>query len=111
MNLRILLLALASSLATSLSAQSDTTPPSVPTNLAGTAVSSTGTVLYWTQAEDDTAVTGYDIHRDGAFLRTHNDNTITDTGLAPGSAHTYRIAARDAAGNVSTLCPAVAVTT
>ena len=111
MNLRILLLALASSLATSLSAQSDTTPPSVPTNLAGTAVSSTGTVLYWTQAEDDTAVTGYDIHRDGAFLRTHNDNTITDTGLAPGSAHTYRIAARDAAGNVSTLCPAVTVTT
>ncbi len=107
MSTRRLLLALASSLPAALCAQTDTTPPSVPVNLAGTAVSSTSAVLYWTQAEDDTAVTGYDIHRDGAFLRTHPDNTFTDTSLAPGSAHTYRIAARDAAGNVSALCATV----
>ncbi len=97
--------------AASLSAQTDTTPPSVPANLAGTAASSTAAVLYWTQAEDDTAVTAYDIHRDGAFLRTHTDNTFTDTGLTTGSTHTYRIAARDAAGNVSALCDAVTVPT
>lgn len=111
MNPRRLLLALASSLVASLSAQTDTTPPSVPVNLAGTAASSTSTVLYWTQADDNTAVTGYDIHRDDAFLRTHTDNTFTDTGLTPGSAHTYRVAARDASGNVSTLCPAITVAT
>ncbi len=89
----------------------DTTPPSVPVNLAGTAVSSTSTVLYWTQANDDTAVTAYYIHRNGAFLRTHTDNTYTDIGLAPGSAHTYQIAARDAAGNVSALSDSFTITT
>ncbi|MBK8479433.1 MAG: fibronectin type III domain-containing protein [Opitutaceae bacterium] len=111
MNPRRLLLAFASVLAATLSAQTDSTPPSVPENLAGTTVSSTSTVLYWTQAEDDTAVTAYDIYRDGTLLRTHSDNTFIDTGLAPGSAHAYRIAARDAANNVSALCAAVTVTT
>ena len=98
-------------LAISLRAQTDTTPPSVPANLAGTAVSSTSIVLYWTQSADDSGDPRYDIHRDGAFLLTHSDNTFTDTALAPGSAHTYRIAARDAAGNVSALCTAVSVAT
>jgi hypothetical protein len=106
-----LLLAFAIGLSTALLAQTDTTPPSVPANLAGTAASSTEIVLYWTQAEDDTAATAYDIHRDNVFLLTHTDNTFTDTGLAPGSTHTYRIAARDDAGNVSALCAAVAVAT
>ncbi|MBK8479430.1 MAG: fibronectin type III domain-containing protein [Opitutaceae bacterium] len=108
---RNILLSAALVLAASLHAQTDTTPPSVPANLAGTAASATSTILYWTQAEDGTAVTGYDIHRDGSFLLTHSDNTFTDTGLAPGSAHTYRIAARDAAGNTSAVSPAVTVTT
>ena len=108
---RNIFLSAAFMLAATLSAQTDTTPPSVPVNLAGTAVSSTSTVLYWTQAEDDSGDPRYDIHRDGAFLLTHTDNTFTDTGLTPGSTHTYRIAARDAAGNVSALCAAVTVAT
>ena len=111
MNLVRLFLASALVFAITLRAQTDTTPPSVPVNLAGTAVSSTSTILYWTQSSDDTAVTSYDIHRDGAFLLTHTDNTFTDTGLVPSSTHTYRIAARDTAGNVSALCAASAVTT
>ncbi len=105
------LLALTPIIVASLSAQTDTTPPSVPVNVAGTAVSSTSTVLYWTQAEDDVAVTAYDIYRDATLLRTHSDNTFTDTGLPPGSAHTYRIAARDAAGNVSAFSSSFTVTT
>lgn len=111
MNPRRLLLAFASVLAATLAAQTDSTPPSVPANLAGTAASATSIVLFWTQSNDDTAVTGYDVHRDGAFLLTQPDNTFTESALSPASAHTYRIAARDAAGNASALSTAITVTT
>lgn len=92
-------------------AQTDSTPPSVPANLSGTAASPSVAVLYWTQSSDNTEVTAYDIHRDGVFLITHSDNTFRDTGLEAGSTHTYRVAARDAAGNVSALSVACTVTT
>jgi hypothetical protein len=80
--------------------------------LAGTAVSSTSIVLYWPQADDgESAVSGYDIHRDGSFLLTHADNTYADSGLAPGSSHSYRIAARYSSGQVGPLSAALAVAT
>lgn len=91
--------------------RNDTAAPSVPVNLAGTAVSSTEIVLYWTQAEDDIGVTGYDIYRDGSFLRTHADNTFGDSGLAPGSRHSYSVAARDASGKASAASAAISVST
>jgi chitinase len=96
--LRLLAITLAAS---PLSAQTDTTAPSVPVNLAGTAASSTTIVLYWTQANDDVGVSAYEIERDGTHLVTHADNTLLDTGLIPGTTHTYKVAARDAAGNLS----------
>lgn len=111
MNWRVALCMWAVSAVCSASAQTDPEAPSVPANLAGTAVSSTAVVVYWTQSEDNVGVTGYDIHRDGAFLLTHTDNTFTDTGLEPGGSHSYQVAARDALENLSALCSAVTVAT
>jgi hypothetical protein len=49
-------------------------------------------------------VTGYDVYRDGGTTPVGSDvkaTTWPDTGLAPGSTHTYTVTAHDAAGNNS----------
>jgi chitodextrinase len=79
----------------------DTEAPSTPTGLTATAAGTSSVDLAWTASTDDTAVTGYDVWRDGSLVTTVADTTWTDTGLAPESSHTYRVAARDAAGNTS----------
>ena len=84
----------------------DTTPPTVPTGL--TATPGSGQVaLAWSAATDDTAVTGYRLYRDGVLIALPTGTTFTDTGLANGTTYTYRVAAADAAGNVSAQSPAV----
>lgn len=67
--------------------------------------------LIWTQAEDDVGVTAYRIFRDGELVATTTDNVFVDSGLAPGSSHSYRVEARDAAGNTGALSPTAAVRT
>ncbi len=109
--LRLPLATLGLSAGLSLVAQTDTTPPSTPAHLAGTAMSSTATVLYWAQPRDNVGIAGYDIYRDGALVATGAENTFSDSGLAPASTHSYRIAARDAAGNASGQSAAFSITT
>ena len=46
----------------------DTLPPSVPTGVTGTPVSSNRVDLAWTASNDDVEVIGYTIYRNGAFL-------------------------------------------
>src|ERR1700733_11231156 len=48
----------------------DTTPPSVPTGLSATAVSSTQINLSWTASTDNVGVTGYDVFRNGTQVGT-----------------------------------------
>ncbi|WP_432457784.1 LamG-like jellyroll fold domain-containing protein [Cellulomonas iranensis] len=84
----------------------DTAAPSAPTALTA-GVTGTTVQLSWTAATDDRGVTGYDVHRstDPGFVPSEatrvaqvTATTWTDTGLAIGS-YTYRVVARDAAGN------------
>ena len=85
----------------------DTTPPSAPSNLTSTA-SLTQIVLSWTAATDNVGVTGYLVERcQGApctvfaQIATSSSTTYTDSGLASGTAYSYRVRATDAAGNLS----------
>lgn len=48
----------------------DTTPPTTPTNLAGTALSTSQINLTWTASNDNVAVTGYKIFRNGVQVGT-----------------------------------------
>ena len=86
----------------------DTQPPTAPTNLTGTAVSSSQMNLSWTASTDNVGVTGYLIERcQGAgctnFVQvgTSTTTTFNDTGLTGATAYSYRVRATDAAGNFS----------
>ncbi len=90
---------------------SDTTAPSVPTNLSATAVSSTGINLSWTASTDAVGVTGYKIYRGGTQIGTSGTNSYSNTGLTPATSYSYTVSAYDAAGNNSAQSGSVSATT
>ena len=90
----------------------DTTPPSAPTNLAVTGVTSSTVSLSWTASTDNVGVTGYDVYRNSALAGTTTTaTTFTDTGLSASTAYNYSVVATDAAGNLSAASSTVTGTT
>ncbi|HJP76435.1 MAG TPA: cellulose binding domain-containing protein [Pseudonocardiaceae bacterium] len=89
----------------------DTTPPSVPANLAVSGTTSSSVSLSWSPSTDNVGVAGYRVYRDGSQVGTATGTTFTDTGLPAASRHTYTVAAYDAAGNVSAQSSGVTATT
>src|SRR5581483_2709204 len=89
----------------------DTTAPSIPANLTGTATSTSQINLTWTASTDNVGVVGYRINRNGTQVATSGTATFSDTNLAPATAYSYTVSAYDAAGNVSAASAAVSVTT
>ncbi|WP_329343318.1 discoidin domain-containing protein [Streptomyces sp. NBC_00663] len=80
----------------------DTQAPSAPTNLAYTEPASGQIKLTWTAATDNTGVTGYDIYANGSLLTSVAGNVTTFTDNRPANQTvSYRVRARDAAGNQS----------
>jgi chitodextrinase len=92
-------------------ASSDTTAPSAPTGLTATGTTATSTNLSWTASTDNVGVTGYDVLRNGATVATVTGTSTTSAGLTAGTAYTFQIKARDAAGNLSAGSNPVSVTT
>ena len=94
------------------SAQNDTTAPSTPTGLSGSATSPSQSNLGWTASTDNVAVTGYRVYRNGVLLATlGNVTAYQNTGLSASTTYSYTVQAFDAAGNASAQAPAVIVTT
>jgi cellulose 1,4-beta-cellobiosidase len=89
----------------------DTTPPSRPMGLTGSAVGSTGAKLSWSASTDNIGVTGYIVHRNGAQVAAVTTRNYADGGLSAATTYTYSVAARDAAGNISPDSASVNVTT
>lgn len=95
----------------------DTQPPSIPTRVKAT-VAGADVALTWQPSTDDTAVSGYSVHRGTVAGFTPTSATrIADTpGLAftdsgrPAGTWYYRVTARDAAGNMSEGSTAVVAT-
>ena len=86
----------------------DTQPPTAPTTLAVTAVSTTELALTWTESTDNRGVTGYRIERcAGAGCTTFSQvgtasaTAHHDAGLVASTLYAYRVRATDAAGNLS----------
>lgn len=89
----------------------DNTPPTTPTELSASAISTSQINLSWTASTDTTSVTGYQIYRNGSQINTSASNSYSDTGLSPGTAYSYTISAYDAAGNNSEQSSSVSATT
>ncbi|HET6936959.1 MAG TPA: fibronectin type III domain-containing protein, partial [Nocardioides sp.] len=96
----------------------DTTPPSAPTGLAGTAVGGNRVDLNWTVSTDNVGVAGYRVERcQGAGctnfteVGTPSATSFSDTGLAPSTTYRYQVRAVDAAGNFSPYSASASTTT
>jgi len=84
---------------------SESTPPTTPTNLITTVVSGTQINLSWSASSDNTEVRGYSIYRDGVLVNTVDKDTLnySDVNLNPSTSYVYRVDAFDGTGNHSAL--------
>jgi chitodextrinase len=89
----------------------DMTPPTVPTNLVGNAVSPTQINLSWSASIDNVGVANYRLYRNGVMVATLASTTYQNTGLSPATTYTYRVDAVDTTGNGSGLSAPVTVST
>ena len=75
--------------------------PSVPTNVAAMALSSSSIQVTWTASTDNTGVTGYKVYRNAALAGTSSGTVYMDSGLAPSTTYSYTVSAYDGSGNNS----------
>lgn len=81
-------------------------PPDAPTNIE--AFATTNTIeLRWDKVEN---ATGYDLEVDGETVDVGPNETYTHSGLEPGTAHTYRVRAKNVTG-VTAWSPAITQST
>jgi len=104
----------------SVKTSSDTTPPSVPTGLTATAVSSSQINVSWNASTDSapkrvtpSGVKGYNIYRGGFFLKQllAPSTSTSDINLMPATTYNYTVTAVDNAYNESAQSAPVSVTT
>jgi chitodextrinase len=86
----------------------DTSPPTVPTALSASVSSSSQIDLTWSASSDNVGVTGYLLERcqgsgctNFVQIATPTGASYSDSGLSASTSYSYRVRARDAAGNQS----------
>ncbi len=84
----------------------DSTPPTAPASLRAVPGVTSGIDLSWGKSTDDSGIGHYVVFRDAAEIDTVPSGTsatyaYSDTGVDPGSTHTYVVRAVDLAGNPS----------
>jgi len=72
-------------------------PPTIPANLSVLALPNhvDQMVLSWNSSTDDYGVKGYNIYRDGVFLKTSAKNSSIDETVSPGEIYCYQVSAYD----------------
>jgi chitodextrinase len=76
----------------------DMMPPSVPTALASTYVSSSEIRLAWSPSFDNDAMDKYRIYRDGVPVGFRTQTAYSDNTVLPGVSYTYSVSSIDIAG-------------
>ncbi|NUS14988.1 MAG: chitinase [Streptomyces sp.] len=99
--------------ATTFDPATDTVPPTAPGNLRAGTVTDSTVQLSWDAATDNNRVAAYDVYQGGTLVTSTpaGTRTTTLTGLAPSTAYTFTVKARDLADNPSPASNAVTVTT
>ena len=90
-------------------ALTDTTPPSSPTGMMGTILSTSEIALSWEASTDNVQVAGYQVMRNTVPLATTITPFYQDSGLSAGFTYTYSVKAYDQAGNTSGLSSPVSI--
>lgn len=93
------------------SAAADKQAPTVPANLAPSAITMTGFTATWSASTDNVGVTGYEVFLGGTSQGTVATTSKVFTSLMPGTTYSLTVRARDAAANWSAQSAALAVTT
>ena len=94
----------------STAACADVSAPSVPSGLSLSGVGQSAVTLSWVASSDNVGVAGYKLYAGGLLVGTATATAYTFSGLACGTGYTFGVAAYDAAGNVSGMATASAVT-
>jgi hypothetical protein len=90
----------------------DVVAPTAPTNLVTVASAGPRVDLSWTPSFDDTGLTGYDIYRNDSLIASIPvASTYVDTTVSRHTAYSYKLKAKDAAGNVSVFSGVASATT
>ena len=89
----------------------DSTPPSVPTNLSISNETGTSFKVNWTSSTDNTAVVGYDIFVDGTFKGSTETSSYIVSDLTISTSYSITVLAKDSANNTSAQSTAVNATT
>lgn len=90
---------------------SDTIAPTAPAGLTAGTPTSSSVPLNWTASTDNIAVVAYDIYVNGVYHSTVSGTSATVSGLAPATAYTFHVIAKDLAGNLSPASNTVTATT
>jgi fibronectin type 3 domain-containing protein len=84
----------------------DSTPPSTPTNLKGTAVTAQQIQVTWSPSTDNVSVAGYHVYRGSsasalAIVASVTTNSFTDNSVTPKTTYYYAVVAFDPSYNYS----------
>ncbi|MBK1896513.1 reprolysin-like metallopeptidase [Chryseobacterium paridis] len=88
----------------------DTVAPTAPT-LTASGTTATSTNLSWSGATDNVGVTGYDVYQGTSLIGSTASTSYTVTSLSPSTTYSFKVKAKDAAGNTSVDSNSVSVTT
>ncbi|WGG50167.1 heparin lyase I family protein [Rugamonas sp. DEMB1] len=91
----------------------DTSAPPAPAGCSAEPASPNSATLRWSAAQDETALAGYRLYRDGmpvAYLPPSATGFLA-TGLGPASDYTFAVVAYDSSGNLAAPCVIAARTT
>lgn len=94
-----------------LQAITDAEPPTAPSNLAATPLSSTQIALSWTPSTDNIRVAGYYVYRSGVRIATVASASYTNSGLQASTTYNYFVTAFDDAANESAASNTATATT
>lgn len=97
--------------ATTLAMSSDTSAPTMPSNLVASVDSDNQVALSWTASTDKIGVTGYKIMRDGEFLAHSDVASFIDTTVDPDTTYSYSVLAFNTTGNDSVVSSSVSIDT
>ena len=89
----------------------DTQAPTAPGSLTASDVTQTTVSLSWNASTDNVGVTGYDVYRSNTVIATVTGTSYEVTGLTANTAYSFRIKAKDEAGNESAFSNTANVTT